>query len=350
MVVGRVVRTSLVGVVAIATVTAVATACAPSANVGPTQTAAAPTTGRAPATTAATVAATTVAPTTVPDTTVPTTVAPTTAPPTTVPVDGRYPVASQTLTIVDPSRPTVSRGRTVATTRTLTTLTWRPTVAGRWPLIVFGHGFQVGPTPYITLLEAWAAAGYVVAAPEFPLTDQAVAGANLDENDIQQQPADVRYVLDTLVASTSPLAADIDPGRVLLAGHSDGAETVLAASETPAPAGEPAVRAVLCMGVSPIPGQTTTANPPILISQGDADTINPPSLGRATYAAAAGPKYYLDLLGGEHLPPLESGSRWLPTIEATTRTFFHLYADGGDPAALIAAGNVAGVSTLTASP
>lgn len=344
MVVGRVVRTSLVGVA----VAAVAAACAPSASVGPTETAAAPTTSRAPATTA------TAVPTTVPDTTLPTTVpstaAPTTAPPTTVPVDGGYPVASQTLTLVDPSRPTVSMGRTVATTRTLTTLTWRPAAAGRWPLIVFGHGFQVGPTPYITLLEAWAAAGYVVAAPEFPLTDQAVAGTNLDENDIQQQPADVRFVLDSLVAPASPLAASIDPARVLLAGHSDGAETVLAASETPAPAGEPAVRAVVCMGVSPIPGQTTTANPPILISQGDADTINPPSLGRATYAAAAGPKYYLDLLGAEHLPPLESGSRWLPAIESTTLTFFHLYVDGGDPAALLAAGNVAGVSTLTAGP
>ncbi len=41
--------------------------------------------------------------------------------------------------------------------------------AGRFPLIVFGHGFAVTPQPYAPLPRAWARAGYVVVAPIFPL-------------------------------------------------------------------------------------------------------------------------------------------------------------------------------------
>jgi dienelactone hydrolase len=223
---------------------------------------------------------------------------------------------------------------------------WRPVAGGPWPIIVFSHGYEVGPGPYEMLLQAWASAGYVVAAPEFPLTDQAIAGAGLDENDIQNQPADVRFVLDTLVASASPVAADIDASRVVYAGHSDGAETALAASLAPTPAGEPAPRAVLCMSVSPLNGVTSTANPPVLVTQGDGDTTNQPDLGMQTYAEAAGPKYYLDILGGDHLPPLEAGSRWLAAIEGTTLAFFHLYLYGGDPAAVVEAGSRPGLTTI----
>jgi predicted dienelactone hydrolase len=38
---------------------------------------------------------------------------------------------------------------------------------GPFPLVVFGHGFAVTPDLYKRLLQAWARAGYVVAAPLF---------------------------------------------------------------------------------------------------------------------------------------------------------------------------------------
>ncbi|MCU4186152.1 hypothetical protein K6U06_17430 [Acidiferrimicrobium sp. IK] len=341
------------GVVAVAACVAItAGACAPGPDVSPTQTAAPTTTIEAPRPRPTVPSQTTADPTTLPP--VPPapapTPAPTAAPPATAQVasvtPGRYPLVTDTLPLVDVSRPTISNGQTVSTTRALTTLVWRPAVPGRWPLIVFAHGFQVGPTPYTALLEAWASAGYVVAAPEFPLTDSAVAGANTDENDIQNQPADVRFVLDALVAPSTPLSADIDPTRVVWAGHSDGAETALAASLAPAPAGEPEPRAVLAMSVSPLEGVTATANPPLMVTQGDADTINPAALGQKTYDEAAGPKFYMDLLGGGHLPPVEAGSQWLPSIEAATLTFFHLYLYGGSPADVLAAGTRPGLSTM----
>lgn len=258
-----------------------------------------------------------------------------------------YPVTTTMVALVDTSRPTVSGGRILSTARSLTTQVWAPAVPGRWPLVVFGHGYQVGPGPYAALLRAWAADGYVVAAPEFPLSDQAVAGANLDEADIDNEPGDLRFVIDSLAAPTSAIAARIDPTRVAAAGHSDGAEAALFEAITPAPAGQPAVRAVIAMSVSPLPGTTHLANPPLLVTQGDADSINLLSQGQQTYGQATAPKYFLTLLGGGHLPPLEQGSAWLPTVIAVTEDFLRLYLAGtGSPGALVTAGNHPPLTTL----
>jgi pimeloyl-ACP methyl ester carboxylesterase len=243
-------------------------------------------------------------------------------------------VTEMTLHPVDTSRPTVSHGQTISSSRSLVTLVWVPERPGRSPLIVFAHGFEVGPTPYSALLEAWAADGYVVAAPEFPLTDLAVAGANLDEADIDNQPEDVRFVTDYLVSSHSPVDNRIDPTRVAVAGHSDGAETALAASVDPAPTGEPTYRAVLAFGSQPLLGGPSD-NPPILVEQGDQDEIDPPSNGYATFADAASPKYLMVAKGGGHLPPLEAGSQWLPGMEAVTEAFLGAYVAGDTPPATI---------------
>jgi predicted dienelactone hydrolase len=165
-----------------------------------------------------------------------------------------YPVTEITLHLIDTSRPTISHGRLISSTRSLVTLLWMPARPGRSPLVVFAHGFQVGPGPYTTLLEAWAAHGYAVAAPEFPLTDASVAGPNLDESDIDNQPADVRFVTDYLVSPRSPVAGRLDPSQVAIAGHSDGAETALGAGTTPGPRGAPVYRAIIAFGVQPVPG------------------------------------------------------------------------------------------------
>jgi pimeloyl-ACP methyl ester carboxylesterase len=241
-----------------------------------------------------------------------------------------------TLPLVDRSRPTVSHGRPVSPSRPLTTIVWVPEAPARFPLVVFAHGFQVGPTPYGAMLQAWAAHGYVVAAPQFPLTDAAVAGANLDEADIENQPADVRFVTDALVSPTSPVASHVDPGRVAVAGHSDGAETALAASEAAPPAGEPAYRAVIAMSVQP-EAAGVIPNPPILVTQGDVDTINPLSYGTGVWQTAASPKYFLLLRGAGHLPPVEAGSAWLPGVEAVTEAFLDAYVAGDRPASAIGA-------------
>jgi pimeloyl-ACP methyl ester carboxylesterase len=243
-----------------------------------------------------------------------------------------------TLHLDDPSRPTISRGRIVSSSRALTTLVWVPQVAGRRPLVVFGHGFQVGPGPYEALLRTWASHGYVVAAPEFPLTDTAVAGANLDEADIDNQPADLRFVTDALVAPGGPVADRIATGEVAVAGHSDGAESALAASLAATPPGQPQFRALIAMSVQELPGVTRTANPPLLITQGDVDNINPPAYGYQTWQYAASPKFLVVLHGAGHLPPLEPGSAWLPRIETATLAFLDCYVAHDGPESAIQSG------------
>ncbi len=309
---------------------ALCTACGAgrSAEAGPTSVApAAASTRRLPATSAATVPPATEAATTTTKPTPPTTTRPTGPP---------YRVAALSLALVDRSRPTVSNGSTVSPSRSLPTTVWYPDAPGRWPLIVFAHGFQVGPAPYTSLLEAWASHGYVVAAPAFPLTDQAIAGANLDESDINNQPADVRFVTDRLVAAGSPVAPRIDATRGAVAGHSDGAETALAASTDPVPAGEPPYRAVVILSGQPVPG-AAGRNPPMLVVQGDTDDINPPSLGIGAWDQAATPKYLLMMRGAGHLPPYEAGSAWLAGVEKVTESFLDAYAARDEPVSSVLA-------------
>jgi fermentation-respiration switch protein FrsA (DUF1100 family) len=89
-------------------------------------------------------------------------------------------------------------------------------------------------------------------------------------------------------------------------------------------------------------------NPPILVTQGDADTINPPDYGYQTYALAASPKYLLVLHGAEHLPPLQAGSQWLTGIEAVTEAFLDAYVAGTAAAAAVGP-SVAGSSLFSLS-
>jgi hypothetical protein len=103
--------------------------------------------------------------------------------------------------------------------------------AGPFPLVVFGHGFAVTPSIYSRLLRAWAAAGFVVAAPVFPL-ENAHAPGGPDERDLVNQPQDMRVVIGRLLgADVCPrvwASGLIDGGPVAVAGQSDGGETALA--------------------------------------------------------------------------------------------------------------------------
>ena len=72
------------------------------------------------------------------------------------------------------------------------------TAKGPYPLIVFGHGFDATPTVYAALLNRWTRAGYVVAAPIFPLENsQAPGGAS--QADLINEPADMSFVISHLI-------------------------------------------------------------------------------------------------------------------------------------------------------
>ncbi len=68
---------------------------------------------------------------------------------------------------------------------------------GPYPLIVFAHGSGGDVEGYTTMLSAWAAAGYVVAAPTFPFPEEA------SSDDYQNQPIDMSFVVDEVLRLAS---------------------------------------------------------------------------------------------------------------------------------------------------
>ena len=94
--------------------------------------------------------------------------------------------------------------------------------AGPWPLIVFGHGSSRAGDHYEGTLSAWASAGYVVVAPDFPLSSEGTpGGSKLDE--VESQTGDVSFLIDTALAELDT----VDPERIGVGGQSLGAITTL---------------------------------------------------------------------------------------------------------------------------
>jgi poly(3-hydroxybutyrate) depolymerase len=117
----------------------------------------------------------------------------------------------------------------------------------------------------------------VVAAPSFFLADQALSGANLDENDLPNEPADISFVITRVLAALPGVA---DPNRIGVAGHSDGGQAAFSVGFEQGSA-DPRIRGVMSMSIQPMntPAVYPYGPRPVLVAQGDQDTINPPNLG-----------------------------------------------------------------------
>ena len=228
---------------------------------------------------------------------------------------------------------------------------------GPYPLIVFGHGFRVTPLIYGRLLDAWARAGYVVAAPVFPL-ENAHAPGGPKESDIVNQPADMSFVITRLLAvtqaTTGLLSGLIDPAHIAVAGHSDGAETALAVGYAPGYRDRRIGAAVILSGAGfgTQISRFAPGTPPLLAVQGTADHINLPHNTSSYYRVARPPKYLLWLLGAGHLPPYTDGQPWLGIVERVSTAFFDHYLKGELPAVrrLLELGNVSGAAAITGQP
>jgi len=229
------------------------------------------------------------------------------------------------------------------------------TDAGPFPLVVFGHGFAETPTVYARLLDAWARAGYVVAAPLFPLTQKYVPGGRR-EADLINQPADMSFVTSRMLAENqlpaSFLHGLIAPDLIAVAGQSDGAATALADAYDPAVA-DPRVRAAIILSGAELSSiddeiRFPSYGPALLATQGSRDTINEPAATHRYFDVAPRPKFLLTLIGATHLPPYTTQQPYLRVVEQVTIAFLDHFLEGKH-ASLVRmrdSGNVAGVARL----
>ena len=233
-------------------------------------------------------------------------------------------VGVTTMTFEDTSRTTMPNGSfRGAPSRTLVTEIWYPTDAasgaaaevrdaplaagGRpFPLVIYSHGFTSMRTGGAYLARQLASYGYVVAAPDFPLTTtHAPGGANV--LDVVQQPGDVHFLIDQLLGlsadQNSRLSGGIDARRIGLTGLSLGGTTTFLA------AFHPTLRDARVRAAAPAAGGTCFFGPgfydgrslPLLILHGDIDAIVPYQQNAVfAFGEANPPEYLATITGGSH--------------------------------------------------
>lgn len=154
-----------------------------------------------------------------------------------------YDVGSVDFPLVDDSRPTASNGEFEGLDhRPLETTAWFPMIEnqqvapGLHPVVIYAHGFSSGKIGGKYMAEYLAAQGYIVIAPDFPLTHMSAPGGSLAQ-DVINQPADISFLIDKLEVwnkqTSSPFYQRLDMSRLGLVGVSLGGMAAILTSHHP---------------------------------------------------------------------------------------------------------------------
>jgi predicted dienelactone hydrolase len=229
----------------------------------------------------------------------------------------------QTITLVDPARKIkASMGFAGSDTRRIDVKLWLPRGKGPFPLVIYSHGTFGHSSNAMHLVRALVEAGYVVAAPDYPLTSsQAWTKVHFaDISDVIEQTRDVSFIIDSLIADPK-LGRRIDSTRIGTTGHSLGAVTSYFTSfgarlrdprikaTAPIAGGDPVQSAfdapmgLAGAGYSPIPV-------PVLFLSAERDVFTaltgPPHVA---YTRVASPKHEVLIMGGVHVWFTDSSER-----------------------------------------
>ncbi len=246
-------------------------------------------------------------------------------------------VLTDSATFVDTSRPTRPNGSFAgAPQRTLVTRLWlaetaldRPACDGeRCGLVVLAHGFGGSTARFDAIARRLAAAGYIVAAPAFPLTNENAPGGHFTAfGDVVSQPADVSFVIDEVLAldadPSSILHDRIDERHIAVLGHSLGGATAVAATRSDCCRDDRIGAVALLAPASFIVagtfgGPVATAGPPTLTIVGTEDPLVTPASVASFVTTIEPPKAYVELQGGDHVFIIEATDAHLdPLLERT---------------------------------
>ncbi|GAA3448569.1 alpha/beta hydrolase family protein [Dactylosporangium matsuzakiense] len=230
--------------------------------------------------------------------------------------------------------------------RTLRTVVWYPKTAGRYPLVLWSHGLHGSPEGYSSVIQKIATAGFVVAAPAYPFTNDKANPFN--QNDMANQPADASAVITEVLKldsqSGSPLNGRIDTAHVGAAGHSAGGYTtagLLSGSTRDA-----RLKGAVIVSGGSMGGKFSGAATPVLFIHGDADGTVPYSSGKSLFDGTSWPKGLLTLLGGDHSAGLWSTDAGGAAVSKSMIDLFRysLYGDAAAKSRLRGDGTVDGAA------
>jgi predicted dienelactone hydrolase len=286
-----------------------------------------------------------------------TTVAPTT---TTFAPRRTFAVGRRSVTLVDTSRPTAAdptQNVPAKPSRTLPVLVLYPAVGtpaadgtpidnlqpapGRYPLVMFSHGFEANGPLYSFVLQKWVQAGFIVAAPTVPLSSGAKSFADtVALGDYQNQPADVSFVLTSILdgqGGTDFITQHVDPHRIAAAGHSLGAITTLGLVYNSCCIDHRINAAISLSGIElPFPNGSFTNPPatPLLLVHGAADKTVPIAPGSDTiFKVAKPPVYFLRFRAAGHVDVVSS-TTYRPFTDQAVIAFLDAELHHGGPALL----------------
>lgn len=280
------------------------------------------------------------------------TAAPAKAPRPKVAAMGKYAVGMMSVTYVDTTRPTDPNGTAPALpSRTLPTAIYYPAQGPPtgtpvenapidkkhrpYPLILFTHGLYARGIFYADVLKTWASAGYVVAAPDYPRSNQdAVGGVTFGGGvaDTHNQPADASFVIDQ-VLKDKQLGRVVDAKRIGASGHSLGGITTYGLAYS-ACCRDKRIKAALPMSgfgglVEPIEKYVWDGQPPLLALHGNADGTVPYVSDVNTLAWAKPPKFLVTFIGAGHVVPFLGGdTAQAMALKQATVDFLDLYLKG----------------------
>lgn len=155
---------------------------------------------------------------------------------------------------------------------------------GRFPVVLFSHGFGGFRTQSTFLTAHLASRGMIVISPDHPSRDLAAAlsSGTFDTDDPQVH---LLESLDYLVGDDTRFASHVDADRVATLGHSAGGGTALAV------AADDRIDGFVSMASGRLgaAGEGEMPNKPSFFLAGSVDAIVPPSRTEEAYAAAAEP-------------------------------------------------------------
>lgn len=234
---------------------------------------------------------------------------------------GPYAVAKLDITFEDSSRP-IKKTDThpAAATRTLVTTIYYPAAApapllgdaavaggGPFPMLMYSHGYSSSRDEASVVGNHAASHGYIVVAPDFPLSNLLANGGSPETTDVPNQARDVSFLIDQMLAlSEDPqhtLAGAIDEARIGATGVSLGGLTTLLVSFHPKLLDQRIKATVPIAALSAffMQGFYHTRELPMLLIHGDTDAFVEYKLNsRAAFERAQPNARLMTIVAGTH--------------------------------------------------